>query len=164
MIKLLGVLCVFLPIASIGFLWSLNIKRKILFYEEMLLLNKNIEIEICYKSNDIFNIAEEASSDKRYENLFFLKSFKNLKNNYSYENIKNFFKLYKFENSQIKDLTDYFNKIGKSDIENQIKHLKMYEKIFENKKNSLIKKYTEKSKVYKSLSLFFGLGIAILIL
>lgn len=162
MIRVIGIILILLPISSIGFILSFKLKKQIDFFEEMLLFNKNIEMEICYKSNDIFNISKEFSKMDRYSNLFFLKDLNKIKNDFTFSNIKSFFESYRLNKNDTKILTDYFNKIGKSDVDNQLKHLKMYENIFVNRKNELSKIFNEKSKVYKSVSIFFGLGFLIL--
>ncbi len=161
MIKLLGILFVFFPICTVGFFAADRIKKSQKFWEEMLLFNKQTEIEICYKSSDIFKIAEECFSENKYPSLPFLKDFQSLRNRYFYSDIKLFFEKFFTDRSEIKILSDYFYKIGKSDLENQLKHLKMYEKIFNSRKKFYENKYSEKAKVYKSVSVFFGIGLAI---
>lgn len=155
--RILGVIFIFLPCVLAGLFLSENIKAKRDFWGKMLLFNNYLQSEIIYKSTDFFEVITNYDFP-------FLKNLINLKDDFSFNNISKILSCENFSKKEKETLTDYFFGIGKSDIENQVKHLSLYEKIFTDFKESYTRDYEEKSKVYKSVSFFWGAGISILLI
>ena len=130
----------------------------------MILFNKMIEAEILYKSSDIFTFINSLDIETRYKRLKFLKNFNYIKNEYIDTNISKHLKIDEINDKERELLTEYFVNIGKSDVENQIKHLKLFDSVFKSKKEQYDKQYIEKSKVYRSVSVFIGAGVSIMLI
>ena len=61
-------------------------------------------------------------------------------------------------------LTDFGSELGKSDLEGQIKHLQLYQSMFQRQLLSAQNEIAKKSKLYKTMGLFVGVSVALVMI
>lgn len=138
-----------------------------MLFNQLALLVGNISSNIRYCANDVYSVLQQ-----EYVNAdvpFVSTALNNLKNGHdmseswsmSVDTINFNYGLSKAD----KDIIKQFGyKLGATDIEGQTDHCEYFKGIFENKAKELKAEYSEKSKVYRSLGLFGGLALIIVML
>lgn len=157
-IALLFLACVF-----IGYIFSLKYRKRYNFFRSLVLLCQKLDVEINYSRERLKNLFLNFD-DKTKRNLQGLdKNFlEYLENNKSLEE-GNLFKNINFLKQNEKDMIFvFFKSLGRSDLDNQSKELKNYEKRFE----ELSSLATTENKRYGTLSIKLGVvaGLMIVIL
>ena len=61
-------------------------------------------------------------------------------------------------------LSEFGRELGKTDIDGQLKHIELYKTVFEKQLYSAEEEISKKSKLYKTMGLFAGISIALMII
>lgn len=147
--KLLG--CIFIIFASIisSYFYEKNLKDNINHTEALYDLIKHIMSHIEFFSTSIGDILKSYPSDNE-----FIKILVNKKelSDFSF-----------LEDSISNDIKCFFSKLGKGFKKEQLALCEYTLKQLEGTKNKMKLEFAKKTKVFRSLSLFFGIGCVILL-
>ena len=150
---LIGII-LFVICVSIGVIISKNYEKKRKFFEELDNFNKKLEVEVSYKKSSIIDIINEYNGQ-----IKILLKTKFIDNQKIDKNKIDFLK-----ENEIEFLNEYFNSIGISESESQIKVI--------NANSKIIQEYRTKAKINEEklkplcvkLGFFAGLILFILFL
>ncbi len=138
-----------------------------MLFNQLALFVGNISSNIRYCANDVYSVLHQEYTNADVP--FVGTTLKNLKDGYnmseswsmSVDSINFNYGLSKAD----KDIIKQFGyKLGATDVEGQTDHCEYFKDVFENKAKELKVEYSEKAKVYRSLGLFSGLALVIVML
>lgn len=138
-----------------------------MLFNNLTLLAVNLSTAIRYNSADIYSLLKNESI---YNNLPILGDIiKGLENGDSLSNcwraaVSDATTMYHLSAEDTAIIIQFGNSLGATDVEGQIEHLSFYKNIFQNKAKQLESDYCTKAKLYKSLGLFGGMAIALVII
>lgn len=158
MLKLLGAIFVSITVSLIGFLYCERLKNRVRYLESLksFILNCGNKMRFC--SYDIFTILNECD-DKE---IMFLKKINRVSITDS-KKLNDIFSVVLSDESDIKALVGFISELGSSDIEGQKIHCDYYFDVFSKLHNEAKQKLNENGKLYRTLFIFGGLALFILI-
>ena len=155
MIKML--LCISIVVSSslVGFHYSNSLFRRKSILEDFLLQIKNCSTKIRYNSGDLCEIFNSSFMGVSFDSEKpFAEQWCEMLEDYSKT----------LSDEDIKILTDFSKNLGTYDVSGELSNISMYVEML----NSQIEKadydIKEKSKLYKTLGMSFGLAVAILLI
>lgn len=158
MLKILGCLLLFLAVSAIGFLFAEKLSKRVKYLKSLKHFSLSCSDEMRYNGKKLFNIL----SDYKDDNLHFLSKISR-ENILLKDELELLLKDY-INDSDVDVLVEFFKKLGNSDIEGQKTHCAYYFELFGSMLEEAQKELDEKGKLYKTLSVFGGLALLILII
>lgn len=158
MLKIIGMLLIFLSASGTGFTLSFSIYEK---RQRLILIKKLINefiADLSFKKTPVLSLIERLKNDSDFEKLQFLKSFS--KDNFSGEN-DNYKNLSKEERVLIKE---FFKIIGNSATDTQINLLKDLKSRTEDMINKASEESRERGKLFSMGGILTGIFIVILVI
>lgn len=165
MLKLIGLLMLIVTGTYIGFSKSRCLSNRVDFLEEYIGFLSYIETQVRYSSDCIVNILDDYDSKNRLNFIdccllkmnngaVFIKSW-----NESIDEIPDSVGL---KNEDKNLLRSFGNELGKSDIEGQISHCKLYQKLTSQKLEEARMQKQQKYRLYQMLGASLGLCVGLL--
>lgn len=159
--RIIGALIIGFSVSAYGFFLTSNLIRINKQIEKIIEIIGAIRVKMQYKSTVLPDIIKELSRVEDFKFLFL--PFEGKIERYFYkicfEN-----KTLLIEESEKKELYNFFNQLGKTDLENQLILFENYSEIFKKISVSVAQKNKSKIKIYPSLSVLLGLLIVLLML
>lgn len=164
-LKILGSLLLVSACFVTGCIKSKALYRRREFLENLLVFISLLETNLRFSGSDIFTLisASANSDDLRYlivDSSQTDKAFSELWN----ANVSELPNSLALKGEDKKLLTDFGSELGKSDLEGQIKHLQLYQSMFQRQLLSAQNEIAKKSKLYKIMGLFVGVSVALVMI
>lgn len=163
--KLIGAVLLIASSFSVGLSMSKSLYRRKQFIKSFIVFIDSLATHIRYNTDDIFrlvSICSDCEELKCFE--FFSKP-----NSESFEKIwsKSVLTIpraYALTKADTDLILQFGAQLGKTDIEGQIKHIKLYRGFFEKQLGEAEEAITKKSKLYKTMGLFAGSAVALMMM
>ncbi len=155
MIKLL--LCIAIVVSSslIGFYYSNSLYRRKRVLEHFLIQIKNCSTKIRYNSGDLCEIFSNSFTDFTFDSqISFCKQWSDMLKGYS--------KI--LSDEDIKILLEFSENLGTYDVSGELSNISMYIEMLSAQIEKADLDIKERSKLYKTLGMTFGLAVAILLI
>lgn len=125
----------------------------------------SMSTDIRYTSDDIFTVVSRCCNFKELEcfnvsDNCIAQPFENAWN----ECIENIPKQYVLTQEDLAIVKELGLKLGKTDVEGQLKHIEHYRVLIENQLKKAEEEISQKSRLYRVLGLFCGIIVAIMIM
>lgn len=162
MIKIPGLILIVISCFSVGLYLSARLKYRLEFLSSFKEFLSSLEINIRYNCLEIIPLIK-ASAPVNITDIFSDEndgSFLDYWNN----SINNIPKKFALKEEDLKLLYEFGRTLGTTDIEGQLNHIILYKNLIEANIDNSKKELKQKSKLYKTLGLFTGLSIALLLL
>lgn len=164
-IKLIGCVLIVSACFLTGYTMSRNLFVRRDFLKSFIVFLSALSTNMRYNSSDIFTLV---SLSVREEEMSFFK-FDNTLHNQPFETawserIRLLPKSLSLKKSDKELLSEFGRELGKTDIDGQLKHIELYKTVFEKQLYSAEEEISKKSKLYKTMGLFAGISIALMII
>lgn len=151
-----------------GFLTGIMFSKKLImrrdFFKRIINFTSQLSTQLRYSTDDIFNLVSLCAENCE---LDFLKmtgdsgmSFNLLWN----ERINSIPVKAGLKNNDKKLLLEFGSQLGKTDVDGQLKHLELYETMFNKVLLQSENEIKQKSKLYKTMGFFVGTAAALMII
>ncbi len=159
MLKLIGAMFICLAVSAVGFLYCEILKKRIRILQAIKCFTSICADKMRFCGCDIFSIFDECHDNE----LQFLKRIN--RNNIMNKNyLENLFKEHLLDEKDIKAFVEFIQRLGDSDIEGQQSHCNYYSETFSKLLTEAMMKLNENGKLYRTLFMFGGLALFILII
>lgn len=164
-LKIIGMVLIVFSGFTVGNYFSHNLYARRDFLNKLIVYLSNLSINIRYNSANIFSVSTLSADASNLECF----KFENIASNISFteqwkNKINTLPKSHSLVPADTKLLNEFGFELGKTDIEGQLKHIEMYKLIFEKQLNDAEKDIKQKSKLYRTIGLFAGTTIALMII
>lgn len=169
MIKFLGLILIAATSSFIGFYLANNLNKRVIFLEKNLLLIDKIQTFIRYNHTPTNQIINELYNDENLKYLVYIeKCNKTLNKTNDFPKAwKNSIEQSKSElNIDVKDiniLKSIGDVLGSVDVEGQLNDFKLKENLIKQNLKEAVSIKNNYSKMYRSLGILCGVGIAIIL-
>lgn len=169
MIKFLGLVLIVVTSSCIGFYLANNLNKRVVLLEKNLLLVDKMQTYIRYNHTPTNQIISELSNDENFENLHYIEKCQNLlkeTNDFpkawkcSVEQCKNELNI---DNKDINILKSIGDTLGSVDVEGQLNDFKLKENLIKQNLKDAVSIKNNYSKMYRSLGILCGIGVAIIL-
>lgn len=164
-LKILGSLLLIFACFVTGCVKSKALYKRREFLENLLVFISSLETNLRFSGSDIFTLISVSanSDDTRHLIVDSSQTDKAFSELWS-ANVSGLPKSLALKDEDKKLLTDFGAELGKSDLEGQIKHLRLYQSMFRRQLLSARDEITKKSKLYKTMGLFVGVSAALIMI
>lgn len=154
----LGILC--------GMFFSIQLREREKTMSFVLLLIKEITVQIRYTNSEIGDILRSAAQSTELKRLYFLEGCREIEPNTDFHEIWNSgVKKQPYLNTRDRELLiGLGDRLGQTDTEGQLSFLEMYAEMIKNRLEEAKRDYKDKGKLYRSLGLLCGLAVGIMVL
>lgn len=159
--KYVGLILIIITCFGTGYYFSLRLKLRFVFLSAFKDFLSALETNLRYNSSDIFTLVK-SSAPEAVKDIFDKENSNFI--SYWSECINSIPKKYALKNDDYNIIYEFGKMLGTSDVEGEIKHIKLYEELIKNNLYNSESELKQKSKLYKLLGLFAGLTIALLML
>lgn len=150
----------------IGLFFSFKLKEREKIMSSVLLLTKELSVQIRYTNAEIGQILSMAAQKNEYKDLLFIEECRNL------DEMDNFHLLWRegvkkqpFLAEKDRELLNSLgDSLGQTDTEGQLSFLEMYQELIKKRLEQAAKDYSDKGRMYRSVGLLCGLAAGIMIL
>lgn len=164
--KIIGAVLVVCASFSFGCLMSQKLYKRRDFLKSFTIFLSSLSTNIRYDSSDIFTLVSRSCKTCELEFLAVEytqncgKSFEMLWN----QKISEIPKQCALTDSDIQLLYEFGSALGKTDVEGQSKHIRLYVAEFENQLENAQQAIVKKSKLYKTMGFFVGSAAALMMI
>lgn len=152
--------------AVVGLYFSLRLKEREKVMSEVMLLIKELTVQIRYTNSEIGEMLRAAARNEAYERLLFVALCGDEENGDNFhvkwnEGVKNqpFLTLRDRE-----VLTALGGRLGETDRDGQITFLEMTEELVKGQREQASADYLNKGKLYRSVGILCGLAVGIMVI
>ncbi len=147
-----------------GCLLTKRLSFRLEFFEKFSVFLSVLKTQIRYSGDDIFKLVSRSAKGADLEYLCGEADYSIPFSVFWEKQINNIPKSSGLNNSDKELLIEFGSALGSTDIEGQLKHIELYQKMFAAKLDESKTELQKKSAVYKALGLFGGISVAIIIL
>ena len=164
--KILFVLVIVFGCSYTGFGMSKNYKRKVSFYQDLLLFCSGLKSDISFFNLKLEKIFQKAQMgyEKEFAHLCEVALFSINSGSSCLVDEEQVSKLAFLSQSEVQAISNFFSILGKSDEKNQRRQTEVYEKMFFDFFENAKEEYKNKGALYGKLGIYTGLFVAILFL
>lgn len=164
-LKIIGAMLIVLAGFSAGSCFSHNLYARRDFLKKLIVYLSNLSTNMRYNSADIFSISTLSAQTSDIEYFRFEQTEYNAPFSEQWIEIIKFLpKSISLANADKELLKDFGTELGKTDVEGQLRHIELYKTIFEKQLDDAEKDIRQKSKLYRTMGLFTGTTIALMII
>ncbi len=160
-LKLIGAVCVVLCTTGIGFMLSEKLRRRTVFLNEFDCFLSALDTNIRYSGDEIVSLIKTCAPG-------IIKSYMDFNQKDYYSLWQSFLRAVSkssgLREEDYKLLCDFGEKLGATDVEGQLSHIRLYREMLGRNYNNSLLEYKSKSKIYKLLGFFVGAAALIMIL
>lgn len=167
-LKLIGLFLISVMGGLVGINASLRLKSRTEFLEKYITLLNETKTRIRLSACDI---RELFKNDSGYEPLDFMTAefTRNIKNKSNAKNswkcaVDSAFKKYKLSKADRELISDFGTDFGQSDIDGEINHIDLNITLAEDRLEKARTELTQKGKLYRTLGIFGGITVSLIIL
>ena len=152
--------------AAVGLYFSFRLKEREKVMSEVMLLIKELTVQIRYTNSEIGEMLRGAARNEAYERLLFVSLCGDAENGDNFhvkwnEGVKN----QPYLTSRDREvLTALGSRLGETDRDGQITFLEMTEELVRGQKEQASADYLNKGKLYRSVGILCGLAVGIMII
>ncbi len=165
LLKIIGAVLIIFAGFSAGSCFSHNLFARRDFLKKLMVFLSNLSTNIRYNSADIFSISTLSAQTSDIEYFKFEETEFNTPFSKQWEekikSLPNSLSLIKTDKEFLKE---FGSELGKTDVEGQLKHIELYKSIFEKQLDDAERDIKQKSKLYRTMGLFAGTTIALMII
>lgn len=151
MIKCIGLFLALIFFTLMGTYFSQKLRKRRDYLSTILLFLNRLLTDIRYKSEDLSQMIFHCADDE-------LTPLKNVDDN-NYIPVIDTLPFQKEDKSMLKD---FFSRLGTTDVEGQISHIKLYTDFFNEQYDNAKEEIKRKSKLYQMLGFFIGLAFVVM--
>ncbi len=150
----------------IGLFFSFKLKEREKIMSSVLLLTKELSVQIRYTNAEIGEILSSAAAKEEYKGLCFIEECIKLNENDNFHlHWREGVKKQPFLTEKDRELLYSLGEsLGQTDTEGQLSFLEMYQELIKKRLDQAAKDYTDKGRMYRSVGLLCGLAAGIMIL
>ena len=162
-------LCVVIIILGSGFIGKIieeKYNKRVKIYNILINFANFTHINIYNLHESIINVINKFidTVSKEFKNDFEIIKILIINNKVSIENIKKIKMFNDMNNAELLDINNFFNELGKNNLELQISFIENYKHIFEIKHSDAISAKTKKGNISFKMSICIGLMFSIIII
>ncbi len=163
-VKIIGSVLIITASVSVGWSKSKQLSNRKVFLQEFIAFLTTLSTNFRFNSADIFTLTALSLGEKLAANISFANP-----QNLSFEQIwqmqiKILPRSYSLKKQDISLLNEFGAELGKTDVEGQLKHIELYKSLFTKQLYEAEELIVQKSKLYKTLGLFVGISIVLVII
>lgn len=149
-----------------GLFFSFRLKETEKTMSSVLLLIKELTVQIRYTNSEIGDILSRAAESEEFKNLYFVCECSKLDGKGNFHLLwREGVKKQPFLTSKDRELLNSLgDSLGQTDTEGQLSFLEMYEEMIKKSLEQAARDYTNKGRMYRSVGLLCGLAIGIMVL
>lgn len=164
-VKLIGAVLLIASSFTVGVSMSKSLYRRKAFLKSFIVFIENLATHIRYNTDDIFRLVakcSEAEELKCFEffNVPHSEPFEKLWN----KSVLTIPRAYALTKSDIDMILQFGSQLGKTDIDGQLKHITLYKEFFKKQLDEAEDAIIKKSKLYKTMGLFVGTAVALMMM
>ena len=150
----------------VGLFFSLRLKEREKTMSSVLLLIKELTVQIRYTNTEIGDILTSAANNVEFNGLYFVCECSKLNEKGNFHFLwKEGVKKQPFLEAKDRELLNTLgDNLGQTDTEGQLSFLEMYEELIKKNLEQAAKDYADKGKMYRSVGLLCGLAVGIMVL
>ena len=152
--------------AATGIWFSKRLKERERFMSSVILLIKELTVQIKYTNSEIGFMLKNASQNEAYQNLLFVTSCTNISENGDF---------HRFWNDGVKKqpyltptdrelLFVLGDRLGGTDLDGQLSFLELSCEMLKKQQQEAAENYRKKGRMYRSIGLLCGLAVGIIVL
>lgn len=163
--KLIGAALLAASTFSVGVSMSKSLYRRKAFIKSFIVFIDSLATHIRYNSDDIFSLVSMCADSEELKCFEFF----NKHNNEAFDklwskSILTIPRAYALKKYDIDLLLQFGSQLGKTDIDGQLKHIKLYKDFFKKQLDDAEDAIVKKSKLYKTMGLFAGTAAALIMM
>ena len=152
--------------AAAGIWFSKRLKERERFISSVILLIKELTVQIKYTNTEIGAMLKSASQNEAYRNLLFVSSCAEISENGDFhplwnDGIKNQPFLTPSDRELLFALGD---RLGETDLDGQLSFLELTCEMLKKQQQEASENYRQKGRMYRSVGLLCGLALGIMVL
>lgn len=149
-----------------GLFFSLRLKEREKTMSSVLLLIKELTVQIRYTNTEIGDILIAAAKNEEFNGLYFVCECNKLEEKGNFHLLwKEGVKKQPFLEAKDRELLySLGDSLGQTDTEGQLSFLEMYEEMIKKNLEQAARDYAEKGRMYRSVGLLCGLATGIMVL
>ncbi len=160
-LKIIGAVCITLCATGTGFYLSEKLRQRKIFLDSFCRFLTILDTSIRYDGGEIITLIKK-SAPAELKALFDF-------NNSDFRSvwltfIENIPKSKGLKDEDYRLIYDFGDKLGATDVEGQLNHIRLYSELFKNSLDNSLSEYKSKSKLYKLLGFFTGAVLSIMII
>ncbi|MCH5296293.1 MAG: stage III sporulation protein AB [Ruminococcus sp.] len=164
-VKLIGALLLIASSFSVGVSMSKSLYRRKAFIKSFIVFVDSLETHIRYNTDDIFKLVSMCSDSEELKCFeFFNKPHAEPFDKLWSKSVLTIPRAYALTKSDMDLLLQFGSQLGKTDIDGQIKHIKLYKDFFKKQLDDAEDAIVKKSKLYKTMGLFAGTAAALMMM
>lgn len=148
----------------VGFLRSKALYKRRDFFKSFIVFLSSLETNLRYNSSDIFTLVSMCAECCKLKHLSIDKNADKPFVSAWNERVSELPDSFSLKKADRELLVEFGSQLGKSDLDGQLKHVELYKAIFSNQLSLANEEIAKKSKLYKTMGLFVGISIALLII
>lgn len=164
-VKLIGAVLLIASSFSVGVSMSKSLYRRKAFIKSFIVFIDSLETHIRYNTDDIFKLVSMCSDSEELKCFeFFNKQHAEPFDKLWSKSVLTIPRAYALTKSDMDLLLQFGSQLGKTDIDGQIKHIKLYKDFFKKQLDDAEDAIVKKSKLYKTMGLFAGTAAALMMM
>lgn len=164
-VKLIGAVLLIASSFSVGVSMSKSLYRRKAFIKSFIVFIDSLETHIRYNTDDIFKLVSMCSDSEELKCFeFFNKPPSEPFDKLWSKSVLTIPRAYALTKSDMDLLLQFGSQLGKTDIDGQIKHIKLYKDFFKKQLDDAEDAIVKKSKLYKTMGLFAGTAAALMMM
>lgn len=152
--------------AATGIWFSKRLKERERFMSSVILLIKELTVQIKYTNTEIGEMLKHASQTETYQNLLFVTSCTNISENGDFHPLWNDgVKKQPYLTSTDRELLFALgDRLGETDLDGQLSFLELTCEMLKKQQEEAAENYRKKGRMYRSVGLLCGLAVGIMVL
>lgn len=165
LVKLIGAVLLIASSFSVGISMSKSLYRRRTFLKSFIVFIDNLATHIRYNTDDIFRLVSICSGSEELRCFdYFDKPHNEPFEKIWSKSVLTIPRAYALTKSDTDLLLEFGSQLGKTDIDGQLKHIKLYKTFFANQLSEAEEAISKKSKLYKTMGLFAGSAAALMMM
>lgn len=165
LIKLIGAVLLIASSFSVGLSMSKSLYRRKSFIESFIVFIDSLATHIRYNSDDIFKLVSMCANSEELKSFeFFSKPHTEPFDKLWSKSVLTIPRAYALTKEDIDLLLQFGSQLGKTDIDGQLKHIKLYKEFFKKQLENAEDAIVKKSRLYKTMGLFAGTAAALMMI
>ncbi|HBM97931.1 MAG TPA: hypothetical protein DD413_00755 [Ruminococcus sp.] len=164
-VKLIGAALLIASSFSVGFSMSKSLYRRKQFLKSFIVFIDSLATHIRYNTDDIFRLVSMCSDCEELKCFeFFSKPHTEPFEKVWSKSVLTIPRAYALTKADTDLILQFGAQLGKTDIDGQLKHIKLYKDFFKKQLDEAEEAIAKKSKLYKTMGLFAGSAAALMMM
>lgn len=165
LVKLIGAALLVASSFAVGLSMSKSLYRRKAFIKSFIVFIDSLATHIRYNTDDIFKLVSMCADSEELKCFeFFSKPHSEPFDKLWSKSVLTIPRAYALTKSDVELLLQFGSQLGKTDIDGQLKHIKLYKDFFKKQLYDAEDAIVKKSKLYKTMGLFVGTAAALMMM